>query len=234
MQTDLGVGRALVVGTRDTGRCVIHALREVRVGVAAVDDDASMLLGLPHEVEALHLVDARPLLARVDVVIVSRRTAELSSLLAAAVEADVPVWSEPEFAARLRPDRRIVAITGGDGSMAVTEQVIATLAASGTPAVACGGMGMTMIEAALSPGDEMLVVHLTPFQLRYADRLRARVGALLAPEPQCLDLDGGFAAYGADKVQVWMGQNDEDLAVAPVRDDSPYHPSNVATAEGAL
>jgi hypothetical protein len=47
-------------------------------------------------------------------------------------------------------------------------------------------------------------------------------------------LDGGFAAYGADKVQVWMGQNDEDLAVAPVRDDSPYHPSNVATAEGAL
>jgi UDP-N-acetylmuramoylalanine--D-glutamate ligase len=233
-QTDLGIGRALVVGTRDIGRCVIDALREVRVGVAAVDDDAAMLLGLPHEVEALHLTDARPLLARVDVVIVSRRTAELPSLLAAAVEADVPVWSEPEFAARLRPDRRIVAITGGDGAAAMTERVIATLTASGVPAAACGGMGLTMLEAALSAGDEALVVHLTPFQLRYADRLRARVGALLELEPVRLDLDGGFEAYGAAKAQAWMGQDDEDLAVGPVRDDSQHHRSNAATAGGAV
>jgi hypothetical protein len=79
-----------------------------------------------------------------------------------------------------------------------------------------------------------LVVHLAPFRSRDADRLRARVGAVLAPGPERLDLDGGFEAYGDDKVQVWMGQNDEDLAVGPVRDDSPYHRSNAATAGGAL
>ena len=184
----IGVGRALVVGARVTGRAVVEALRRERVGVVVVDSDATMLAGLPEDVEGLAVHDARPLLARVDVVVPSPGVPEVSPLLTAAAEAAVPVWSEPELAARLRPDRRLLGVTGTNGKTSVTELVTAMLVAGGVPARACGNIGTPVLEAVAGDDDDVLVVELSSFQLRYVERLRCRVATVLnlAPARQVL------------------------------------------------
>lgn len=214
---DPGVGRALVVGARVTGRAVAAALRAANVGVVVVDEDPSMLAGLPPDVEALAVADARPLLARVDVVVPSPGVPEVSPLLVAADELGLPVWSEPELALRLFP-RPLVGITGTNGKTSVTEQVTAMCTAGGLPAVACGNIGTPLVEAAAAPGDELLVAELSSFQLRYVHRLRPRVGVLLNLAPDHLDWHGGLAAYGAAKARVWVGQQEQDWAVVPTGD----------------
>lgn len=218
--TQLGIGRALVVGARVTGRAVVAALHEAGVGVVVVDDDPAALTGFPPQVEALRVDDARPLLARVDVVIPSPGVPETSLLLRAAAEADVPVWSEPELAARLRPQRSVLGITGTNGKTTVTELTTAMLVAGGVPAEACGNIGTPLVEAVRGEGDAVLVAELSSFQLRYVERLRCRIGALLNVAPDHLDWHGGFEAYRAAKARVWMGQEEQDWAVGPAHDDT--------------
>lgn len=214
----LGVGRALVVGAGVTGRAVVAALDAAGVGVVAVDEDPTALAALPDHVEALELGDARPLLAMVDLVVPSPGVPETSPLLRAAAEADVPVWSEPELAARLRPDRRVLGVTGTNGKTSVTELTTRMLQQGGVPAVACGNIGTPLVEAVTTTGDELLVTELSSFQLRYATQLRCRVGTILNLTPDHLDWHGGFEAYRAAKARIWVGQHEQDWAVVPLVD----------------
>jgi UDP-N-acetylmuramoylalanine--D-glutamate ligase len=214
-----------VVGAGVTGRAVAVALHAVGVGVVVVDADPAALTGLPDGVEALRVDDARPLLARVDVVVPSPGVPETSPLLRAAAEARVPVWSEPELAQRLRP-RPLVGITGTNGKTSVTELTTAMCVAGGLPAVACGNIGTPLVEASAGP-DGLLVAELSSFQLAYVERLRARVGVLLNVAPDHLDWHGGLAAYRAAKARLWAGQHEEDWAVI-----DPDQPDPVALVGG--
>ena len=49
-------------------------------------------------------------------------------------ELGLPVWSEPELAVRLRPDRTVVGVTGTNGKTSVTELTTAMLIAGGVAA----------------------------------------------------------------------------------------------------
>ena len=217
------VGRALVVGAGITGEAVTAALRDRGVGVVVVDEDPDALAGLPGDVEALAVADARPLLERVDLVVPSPGIPETSDLLQAALAADVPVWSEPELAARLHPDRRVLGVTGTNGKTSVTELVTAMLEGGGVPAVACGNIGTPLVAEAAGGGDAVLVTELSSFQLRFCDQLRCRVGAVLNVTPDHLDWHGGFEAYRAAKARIWAGQAEQDWAVVP-RVDTTIEP----------
>lgn len=238
------VGRALVVGAGITGQAVTTALRTEGVGVVVVDEDPAALSALREgggleEVETLAVADARPLLERVDLVVPSPGVPETSDLLRAAVAADVAVWSEPELAARLRPGRRVLGITGTNGKTSVTELVTAMLQAGGVSAVACGNIGMPLITEAIEGDDDaLLVVELSSFQLRFCSQLRCRVGALLNITPDHLDWHGGFEAYRAAKARVWSGQTEQDWAVVPRVDTTiepllARAPGRVARFDGA-
>lgn len=234
------VGRALVVGARVTGRAVVATLRAARVGVVVVDDDPAMLARLEDDpgVEALVVDDPRPLLARVDVVVPSPGVPETSPLLRAAEEAGVAVWSEPELAARLRPDRHLVGVTGTNGKTSVTELVTAMLVAGGVPARACGNIGHPVLAAVAGDDHDVLVAELSSFQLRYASAMRCRAATVLNLAPDHLDWHGGFEPYGAAKARIWAGQHEEDWAVVPVDDTTVRGlvadaPGRVAAFSGA-
>lgn len=212
------VARALVVGTGVTGRAVAAALLGRGVEVIVTDRDPADLGDLGDRVDLVHTDDPRPLLERVDVVVPSPGVPETSPLLVAAAERGVPVWSEPELAGRLHPDRRYLGITGTNGKTSVTELVTAMLVAGGVPATACGNIGTPLVTTAGDGGDEVLVVELSSFQLRYCHELRCEVGVLLNVTPDHLDWHGGFEPYRAAKARLWAGQRDEDWAVVPHED----------------
>lgn len=212
-----GIGRALVVGAGVTGRAVAAALREAGVGVVVTDPEVSALASLPDDVEAVASDDARPLLARVDLVVPSPGVPATSPLLEAALEAGLPVWSEPELAARLRPDRTVLGITGTNGKTTVTELVARMCNDGGVDAVSCGNIGTPLVEAVLDPGDATLVAELSSFQLHFCSTLRCRVGVVLNVAPDHLDWHGTFEAYRAAKARLWAGQTTEDWAVGPAQ-----------------
>ncbi len=208
------LGRALVVGTGVTGRAAATALLDAGATVTVTDRTTPTLGDLEGRVEVVVSDDPRPLLDDADLVVPSPGVPETSPLLVAAATADLPVWSEPELAGRLYPHRRYLGVTGTNGKTSVTELVAEMLEAGGLPATACGNIGTPLVTTAAT-GDEVLVVELSSFQLRYCHRLRCEVGALLNVTPDHLDWHGGFEPYRAAKARLWAGQHEGDWAVVP-------------------
>ncbi len=211
------LGRALVVGTGVTGRAAADALLGAGAVVTVTDRSAPTLGDLEGRVEVVVTDDPRPLLDRVDLVVPSPGVPETSPLLQAATGAGLPVWSEPELAGRLHPTRRYLGVTGTNGKTSVTELVAEMLVAGGVPATPCGNIGTPLVTTAAT-GDEVLVVELSSFQLRYCHELRCEVGVLLNVTPDHLDWHGGFEPYRAAKARLWAGQHDDDWAVVPQLD----------------
>src|SRR5699024_12390221 len=74
-------------------------------------------------------------------------------LLAAATAAGIPVWSEVELARRMQAPGgpAWLAVTGTNGKTTAVTMLESILLAAGLRAVACGNVGLPVIEAALDP-----------------------------------------------------------------------------------
>ncbi|MDP8932507.1 MAG: UDP-N-acetylmuramoyl-L-alanine--D-glutamate ligase [Actinomycetota bacterium] len=217
--------RALVVGVGQSGAAAARALAAAGVEVVAAECrreavEAATLTAAGVSEVLLGVDDsaAAALVEDVDVVVPSPGVPEHAAVLCRALERGLPVWSEPEVGWRLAP-RRLVAVTGTNGKTSVTELVTAMLTAAGVGATACGNIGHPFTTAATaSELDAMLVAELSSFQLRFAHRLRPRVGALLNLAPDHLDWHSDFAAYAAAKGRVWQAQRRQDWAVGNAQD----------------
>lgn len=212
----------LAVGLGRSGITVARALADAGVAVIAADaqnpevpsdlaDRVDVQLGCDDE-ELVRLLDG------VDLVVPSPGVPEHAVLLRAAARRGVPIWSEPELGFRLAP-HRLVGVTGTNGKTTVTEMTAAMLRAAGLDAVACGNIGDPFTPAALSAGQEtILVAELSSFQLRFASTLRPQVGVVLNIAEDHLDWHADMAAYAAAKAQIWQAQTADDWAVANVDD----------------
>jgi UDP-N-acetylmuramoylalanine--D-glutamate ligase len=216
-----GVGRAMVIGLGVSGRAAADALNAAGVTVTVVDaaiDHPAADEVRARGVEVLLGVDPAELVDRVELVVPSPGVPEHTPALVAAQAAGIPVWSEPELGWRLHP-RALVGVTGTNGKTSTTELVAAMVAAGGRATVACGNIGMPLTVAAAASGpDDLLVVELSSFQLRFAGTLRPRVGVLLNLAADHLDWHPDVAAYGRAKARLWEAQRPADWAVAN-RDD---------------
>jgi UDP-N-acetylmuramoylalanine--D-glutamate ligase len=232
------IRRALVVGLGTSGRVAVEALADAGIDVVATDERADVdTTGVRADVRPA--TDPVGLLDGVDLVVPSPGVPEHHAVLLAALERDLPVWSEPELGLRLHP-RRLVAVTGTNGKTSVTELLAAMLAAAGTDAVPCGNIGRALTEAAAgSPPDATLVAELSSFQLRFCHELRPAVGVLLNLAPDHLDWHGDLTSYGAAKARIWQAQRGADVAVANQRDEHVLElahgraPARLATFDGA-
>jgi UDP-N-acetylmuramoylalanine--D-glutamate ligase len=152
----------------------------------------------------------------VDVLVTSPGWSPDAPLLVAAAAAGVPVWGEVELAWRLRdPDNAApwLAVTGTNGKTTTVEMLAAMLGAGGLRSVACGNVGLPVVEVVMDPQPyDVLAVELSSFQLHWTDSVRCESAAVLNVAEDHLDWydgpggpEGAMAAYAADKGRIYTG-----------------------------
>ncbi len=120
----------------------------------------------------------------------------------------VPLWGDVELAWRLRDKvgtpAEWLTVTGTNGKTTTVQLTTAMLAAAGHRVVACGNVGVPVLDAIRDPiGFEMLVVELSSFQLHYAQSLSPLSSVCLNIADDHLDWHGSARAYRDAKATVY-------------------------------
>ncbi len=146
----------------------------------------------------------------VHVVVTSPGVPPTAPLIVAAGERDVPVWGEVELAWRLRdPERPGVwlCVTGTNGKTTTVQMLDSILRAAGLSSVACGNVGLPIVEAVMDPEPfAVYAVELSSFQLHYTSSMSAHAAAVLNVAEDHLDWytgPDGMTDYAADKGRVY-------------------------------
>jgi UDP-N-acetylmuramoylalanine--D-glutamate ligase len=204
--------RVAVFGLGLTGFSVADTLAELGAQLlvlSASADRASVdlldVLGVRHVADDLEREFAA---FDPELVIVSPGFRPTHPLVRLAIDGGVPVWGDVELAWRLRdkvqPVAEWIAITGTNGKTTTTQLTAAMIAASGKRVVACGNVGVPVLDAIRDPtGFDVLVVELSSFQLHYLDSMSAWSAACLNVADDHLDWHGSAAAYRAAKGRVY-------------------------------
>jgi UDP-N-acetylmuramoylalanine--D-glutamate ligase len=149
----------------------------------------------------------------VDLVVTSPGWSPTSPLLAQAAERGVPIWGEVELAWRLRdPEKPApwLAVTGTNGKTTTVRMLEAMLRQAGLRTVACGNVGLPIVEAVMDPEPyDVLAVELSSFQLHWTHSMAAESAAVLNVAEDHLDwyaaddLAQSMSAYAADKGRIY-------------------------------
>lgn len=136
-----------------------------------------------------------------------------SPVLVSAVSEGIPVWGDVEFAwwvdqARIYGEiRKWLVVTGTNGKTTTTNMVHSILRAVSIPSVACGNVGLPILDALRrNPGPQVLAVELSSFQLHWAPSVRPEAGVVLNVAEDHLDWHGGLDAYAAAKARALVGR----------------------------
>lgn len=180
--------RVLVVGVARSGRAATAALVDRGVTVVAVDR------ALGNDDDETALLDG------IGLVVKSPGVPAGNPLVAAARAQGIPVWSEVELAYRLRPEMRLVGVTGTNGKTTTTELLGAIFRQSGRSVAVAGNVGTPL---AAAPEAEWIVCELSSFQLEDVHELACEVAVLLNLEPDHLDRHGSFERYRDAKLRIF-------------------------------
>ncbi|GAA4806314.1 UDP-N-acetylmuramoyl-L-alanine--D-glutamate ligase [Actinomycetospora chlora] len=225
----------LVAGARRTGVSVVDVLLFLGARVTVADGDQAQLDGLGDRPVA-RTRELATLPDGCDLVVTSPGFRTDSPLALAARSASVPMVGEPELAWWLGdepavcPDGppRWLAVTGTNGKTTTTTMLEAILRAAGEDTVACGNIGLPVVDA-LRAGHRVLAVELSSFQLEWSPSVRPYAGAVLNLAEDHLDWHGSMAAYGAAKARVLRGEvavaglDDREASALLVAAPAPRH-----------
>ena len=219
--TRLAGTHVLVAGARRTGASVVDVLLEIGATVTVADADAGQLAALGDRAAAV-TTDLTALPPGCDLVVTSPGFRPDSPLARAAQAAGVEMVGEPELAWRLGQDPAVcpagpprwLAVTGTNGKTTTTGMLEAILLAAGEDAVACGNIGLPIVDA-LRAGHRVLAVELSSFQLEWSPSVAPYAGAVLNVADDHLDWHGSMAAYAAAKARVLRG----GIAIAGLDDE---------------
>ncbi|MGZ4428568.1 MAG: UDP-N-acetylmuramoyl-L-alanine--D-glutamate ligase [Nocardioidaceae bacterium] len=146
----------------------------------------------------------------VDLVVTSPGVPPTAPLIRAAAARGIPVWGEVELAWRLRdPDRpgAWLCLTGTNGKTTTVQMLDGILRAHGVRSVACGNVGLPIVEAVMDPEPyDVYAVELSSFQLHYAHTMAAHSAAVLNVAEDHLDWytgPQGMRDYAADKGRIY-------------------------------
>ncbi|TWP50251.1 UDP-N-acetylmuramoyl-L-alanine--D-glutamate ligase [Lentzea tibetensis] len=221
--------KVLVAGAGVTGRSAAEALLAAGAEVVVTDGSADRLEALDTLLSGVELV---PGLTEpppgTDLVVTSPGWRPESPLLAAATERGIEVIGEVELAWRMGAELADapvwLAVTGTNGKTTTVGMLESILHAAGADAVACGNVGLPVVDALLA-GRRVLAVELSSFQLYWSPSVRPQAGVLLNLAEDHLDWHGGMDGYAQAKAQVLTGDVAigwlDDDRVADLLEDSP-------------
>ncbi len=185
--------RLLVLGLGVAGTSAVKALAEIGAAYVTVDGGG----GADHR--TLEGVE----LNGFDAVMASAGYSPHSPDVLACETAGLPIWSEMEFAWRVRAaDAPWVLITGTNGKTTTTQMVGAIAAAAGLDVSVCGNMGNPVITAARENHD-LLAVEIASLQLHFTTTLSPAAAVCLNADTDHVDWHGSVEAYRADKARVY-------------------------------
>lgn len=208
--------RVAVFGLGVTGFSVADTLAELGAEIVVLATGADPALVDLLEVIGVRL--ARSELERelddfgAELVVVSPGFRPTHPLVRQAIDAGTPVWGDIELAWRLRDKvsnetgapADWIAITGTNGKTTTTQLTTAMLAAGGRRVIACGNVGIPVLDAIRDPlGFDDLVVELSSFQLYYLDSMSAAAAVCLNLADDHVDWHGSHEAYRAAKGKVY-------------------------------
>lgn len=185
--------RVLILGVGVAGTSALRACRED--GAIAVTVDANG--------EADHRDVSEVDLAGFDVVMASAAFAPHSSAIRACEAAGLPIWSEMEFAWRVRREGvPWVLVTGTNGKTTTTQMVGAIASAGGLDVAVCGNMGIPVITAAREAHD-LVAVEIASLQLHFTETVSPHAAVCLNADDDHTDWHGSLEAYRAAKARVY-------------------------------
>ncbi len=169
-------------------------------------------LGAEH-VESLPTVDG----AAANLVVTSPGWRPDQALLAAAAAAGVPIISDVELAWRVQDkwaaapqeqDRaelpQWLGLTGTNGKTTTVTMVESMLLAAGKRAIACGNVGVPVLDAIRNPAKfEVLALELSSFQLHWSQSLSFDAAAVLNLAEDHVDWHGSYDEYVAAKAKIY-------------------------------
>jgi len=207
--------KAVVVGLGSSGFSAVDTLIELGVQTAAVGKSAK-----PEIADLVDLIGGRfhssespGVLAGLgfepDFAIISPGFYPDHPLVKALEQKGIPLLGDIDLAWRLRDKTSSVAkwigITGTNGKTTTSELTTAMLIQSGHRAIACGNIGVPILDAIRDPaGFDYLVVELSSFQLHYLGKIQLQVAAFLNIAQDHLDWHGGFEGYLAAKAKIYQ------------------------------
>jgi UDP-N-acetylmuramoylalanine--D-glutamate ligase len=97
-----------------------------------------------------------------------------------------------------------LAVTGTDGKTTTVGMLESILLAAGVKAVACGNIGLPVVDAVLG-GYDVLAVELSSYQLYWQTSMRATAAAVLNVAEDHLEWHGSLAHYVEAKGRVYAG-----------------------------
>ncbi|HEY2763870.1 MAG TPA: UDP-N-acetylmuramoyl-L-alanine--D-glutamate ligase [Pseudonocardiaceae bacterium] len=207
---DLAGARVVVAGARVTGISVTRLLCELGAVVTVTDSSPARLAALADA--GLTGASVRPVAGLsapppgTDLVVTSPGFRPDAPLMVAAQLAGVPVIGDvalARWADRARSESaRWLVVTGTNGKTTTVGMLESILLAAGVDAVACGNIGLPVLDAVLA-GHEVLAVELSSFQLHWSRELDLHAAAILNVSADHLDWHGSMTGYAADKGSVY-------------------------------
>ena len=156
--------------------------------------------------------------AGVDLIALSPGVPVQEACVQVAMASGVPVISEVELfawgARQVTPSARIIAITGSNGKTTTTALTAFILNHAGIPAVACGNISPSVLDALMGVQDRLpeypaeprvWVLELSSFQLETTHTLGADAATVLNVSEDHLDRHAGMDGYAAAKARVFQG-----------------------------
>lgn len=208
--------RVVVLGLGVTGFSVADTLAELGADVVVLAGGAD-----EERADLLDLIGARLVVADLEadgariveesepeLVVVSPGFAPHHPAVLAAQARGIPVWGDVELAWRLRDKLPSPAdwltVTGTNGKTTTVRLATAMIAAGGRRVIACGNVGVPVLDAIRDPlGFDALVIELSSFQLHYSSSLSAHASVCLNLADDHLDWHGSAAAYAAAKSRIY-------------------------------
>ena len=214
--------RVLVVGLGESGLAMAKWLHRQGALVRVVDSrdnppNVDALQGVAPGAELIAGPFTEAPFASADLVALSPGVAKATPVIATV---NGKIVSEIElFAAGVReqvPGSKIIAITGSNGKTTTTALTAHLLNGAGVPAIACGNISPSALDALMDAQDaaklgkllpQVWVVELSSFQLETTHHLNAEAATVLNVSEDHLDrYDGSLANYAAAKSRVFQGK----------------------------
>jgi UDP-N-acetylmuramoylalanine--D-glutamate ligase len=219
--------RAVVAGMGVSGFAAADNLTHLGATVTALDEsdagdrgEKATLLEILGATVRLGPGSTATLPDDVDLVVTSPGWRPDAPILAQAAARGVPVWGEVELAWRLRDPENAapwLAVTGTNGKTTTVQMLDTILRAGGLRSVACGNVGLPIVEAVMDPTPyDVFAVELSSFQLHYTRSVACESAAVLNVAEDHLDWYTSMADYAADKGRIY--ENVERACVYNVAD----------------